>query len=121
MNLYFKRPSNEEKCVENTLESENSFQQQNVDKAENTSSNTAPNISIVDETSTINSECNDQTILEDEYAFKDKRCSFRYTEQHKQLEEGCSNSYRLDRSYDECDYNPSDQSAFYDLGDDSHA
>ena len=77
MNLYFKRPSNEEKCVENTLESENSFHQQNVDKAEETSSNTAPNISIVDETSTINSECNDQTILEDEYAFKDKRCSFR--------------------------------------------
>ena len=64
MNLHFKRPSNEEQCVENTLESENSFQQQNV--------NTAPNISIVDETSTINSECNDQTILEDEYAFKDK-------------------------------------------------
>ena len=44
MNLYFTRPSNEEKCVENTVESENSFQQQNVDKAEETSSNTAPNI-----------------------------------------------------------------------------
>ena len=54
MNLYFKRPSNEEKCVENTLESENSCQQQNVDRAEETSSNNAPNISIVDETSTIN-------------------------------------------------------------------
>ena len=121
MNLYFKRPSNEEKCVENTLESENSFQQQNVDKVEETSSNTATNVSIVYENSMINSECNDQTILEDEYAFKDKRCSFRYTEKHKQLEEGGSNSYRLDRSYDECDYNPSDQSAFYDLGDNSDA
>ena len=115
MDSYLKRPSNEGKCVEDTLESGNSFEKQNFDKVEETSSSIEPSISTVDETCAINSEDNDQSTLDEEYELKGKICCFGYTDQHRQLEEGCSNSYSIDKSEDKCDYNPSNQAAFFVL------